>query len=111
MIVTRAILPVMRRRRSGHVITLSSVADLLGQEFCSAYAAAKVGLEGWMESLAPEVAPFGINTTVVEPRCTDCGPTPTPVGARRYRTAGQGPLPRILTFPAQPDRLSTVGRP
>jgi NAD(P)-dependent dehydrogenase (short-subunit alcohol dehydrogenase family) len=67
MTVTRAVLPVMRRQRSGHVITLSSVAGLVGQEFCSAYAAAKFGLEGWMESLAPELEPFGIRTTVVEP--------------------------------------------
>jgi NAD(P)-dependent dehydrogenase (short-subunit alcohol dehydrogenase family) len=57
----------MRKQRSGQVITISSVAGLLGQEFCSAYAAAKFGLEGWMESLAPEVAPFGISTTIVEP--------------------------------------------
>ena len=48
-------------------ITLSSIAGLVGQEFCSAYAASKFGLEGWMESLAPEVAPFGIRTTIVEP--------------------------------------------
>ena len=64
---TRAVLPVMRRQRAGHIITLSSVAGLLGQEFCSAYAAAKFGLEGWMESLTLEVAPFGIRTTIVEP--------------------------------------------
>jgi NAD(P)-dependent dehydrogenase (short-subunit alcohol dehydrogenase family) len=56
MTVTRAVLPVMRNQRSGHMITISSVAGLLGQEFCSAYAAAKFGLEGWMESLAPELA-------------------------------------------------------
>jgi NAD(P)-dependent dehydrogenase (short-subunit alcohol dehydrogenase family) len=67
MTVTRAVLPVMRHQRSGHVITISSVAGLLGQEFCSAYAAAKFGLEGWMESLTPEIAPFGIRTTIVEP--------------------------------------------
>ena len=67
MTVTRAVLPVMRQQRSGHVITMSSVAGLQGIEFCSAYAAAKFGLEGWMESLAPEVAPFGIHTTIVEP--------------------------------------------
>lgn len=35
--------------------------------FCTAYAAAKFGIEGWMESLAPEIAPFGIRTTLVEP--------------------------------------------
>jgi NAD(P)-dependent dehydrogenase (short-subunit alcohol dehydrogenase family) len=65
--VTRAVLPVMRAQRSGHVVTIGSMAGLVGQSFCSAYAASKFALEGWMESLAPEVAPFGIHATVVEP--------------------------------------------
>ena len=67
MNVTRAVLPVMRRQRSGHVITISSSAGLAGFEFGTAYAASKFGIEGWMESLRPEVAPFGIHTTVVNP--------------------------------------------
>jgi NAD(P)-dependent dehydrogenase (short-subunit alcohol dehydrogenase family) len=67
MTVTRAVLPVMRRQRSGHIISISSIAGLVGGEFTSAYAASKFGLEGWMESLTPEVAPFGIHTTIVEP--------------------------------------------
>src|SRR6478736_9383562 len=57
--VTRAVLPVMRKQRSGHVVTISSTAGVVGQEFCSAYAASKFGLEGWMESLRFEVEPFG----------------------------------------------------
>jgi NAD(P)-dependent dehydrogenase (short-subunit alcohol dehydrogenase family) len=65
--VTRAVLPQMRKQRSGHVINMSSLAGLVGAEFTSAYAAAKFALEGWSESLAPEVAPFGIHVTVVEP--------------------------------------------
>ena len=65
--VSRAVLPVMRARRSGIVVTISSTAGLIGQEFCSAYAASKFALEGFMESLAPEVASFGIRTMVVEP--------------------------------------------
>ena len=67
MNVTRAVLPVMRQQRSGHVITISSSAGLAGFEFGTAYAASKFGIEGWMESLRPEVAPFGIHTTVVNP--------------------------------------------
>jgi NAD(P)-dependent dehydrogenase (short-subunit alcohol dehydrogenase family) len=67
MNVTRAVLPVMRRQRSGHIISISSGAGLVGFEFNSAYAASKFGLEGWMESLAPEVEPFGIYTTIVNP--------------------------------------------
>jgi NAD(P)-dependent dehydrogenase (short-subunit alcohol dehydrogenase family) len=65
--VTRAALPAMRARRCGLVMTISSMAGISGQSFASAYAAAKFGVEGWMESLAPEVAPFGIRTMLVEP--------------------------------------------
>jgi NAD(P)-dependent dehydrogenase (short-subunit alcohol dehydrogenase family) len=65
--VTRAVLPVMRAQRSGLVVTISSTAGLIGQEFCTAYAASKFALEGFMESLTPEVAPYGIHTMVVEP--------------------------------------------
>ena len=67
MNVTRAVLPVMRRQRSGHIVTISSTAGLIGQEFVAAYAASKFGVEGWMESLRFDVEPFGIHTTVVEP--------------------------------------------
>jgi NAD(P)-dependent dehydrogenase (short-subunit alcohol dehydrogenase family) len=65
--VTRAVLPVMRAQRSGLVVAISSTAGIVGQEFCTAYAASKFGVEGWIESLTPEVAPFGIRTMVVEP--------------------------------------------
>jgi NAD(P)-dependent dehydrogenase (short-subunit alcohol dehydrogenase family) len=67
MNVTRSVLPVMRRQRSGHIIAISSSAGLSGFEFGTAYAASKFGLEGFMESLRPEVAPFGIHTTIVNP--------------------------------------------
>jgi NAD(P)-dependent dehydrogenase (short-subunit alcohol dehydrogenase family) len=67
MNVTRAVLPVMRKQRSGHVVTISSSAGLAGFEYGTAYAAAKFGVDGWMESLAPEVEPFGIHTTIVNP--------------------------------------------
>jgi NAD(P)-dependent dehydrogenase (short-subunit alcohol dehydrogenase family) len=65
--VTRAVLPVMRAQRSGLVIAISSTAGIVGQEFCTAYAASKFGVEGLIESLTPEVAPFGIRTILVEP--------------------------------------------
>lgn len=67
MNVTRAVLPVMRKQRSGHIITISSTAGLVGFEFGTAYAASKFGVDGWMESLHAEVAPFGIHTTIVNP--------------------------------------------
>lgn len=65
--VTRAVLPVMRKQRSGQVITVTSMAGLIGQEFCAAYAASKFALEGWMESLRFDVEPYGISTMSVEP--------------------------------------------
>jgi NAD(P)-dependent dehydrogenase (short-subunit alcohol dehydrogenase family) len=65
--VTRAVLPVMRKQRRGLIVTISSTGGVTGQAFVSAYSAAKFGIEGWMESLAPEVAPFGIRTMLVEP--------------------------------------------
>jgi NAD(P)-dependent dehydrogenase (short-subunit alcohol dehydrogenase family) len=67
MNVTRAVLPVMRKKRSGLIMSISSGAGLMGFEFNSAYCAAKFGLEGWTEALQSEVAPFGINTTIVNP--------------------------------------------
>jgi len=67
MNVTRAFLPVMRKQRSGLIITISSTAGLIGFEFGTAYAASKFGLEGWMQSLQAEVEPFGINTITVNP--------------------------------------------
>jgi len=73
MNVTRAMLPLMRAQRSGLIVAISSTAGIVGQEFCTAYAASKFGVEGWIESLASEVAPFGIRTMLVEPGffCTE----------------------------------------
>jgi NAD(P)-dependent dehydrogenase (short-subunit alcohol dehydrogenase family) len=65
--VTRAALPVMRAQRSGLIVTISSTAGIVGGEFLTAYAASKFGVEGWLESLTPEIAPFGIRTMLVEP--------------------------------------------
>jgi len=66
MTVTRAVLPVMRRQ-SGLVVSISSGAGLIGSPHGSAYAASKFAVEGWMESLAGEVEPFGIRTMIVSP--------------------------------------------
>src|SRR5215217_3243440 len=67
MKVTRAVLPIMRKQRAGHIITISSTAGLTGYTFCSAYAASKFGIDRWMESLQTEVEQFGIHTTIVNP--------------------------------------------
>ncbi|CAG9269688.1 SDR family NAD(P)-dependent oxidoreductase [Paraburkholderia caribensis] len=65
--VTRAVLPIMRAQRSGHVITMSSIGGLIGFEGSSMYCATKFALEGWSESLGLELARFGIKTTLIEP--------------------------------------------
>jgi NAD(P)-dependent dehydrogenase (short-subunit alcohol dehydrogenase family) len=65
--VTRAVQPTLRAQRGGQVITVTSTAGLIGGEFTVAYAASKFALEGWMEALRVEVAPFGIHITVVNP--------------------------------------------
>ncbi|MFI8434484.1 SDR family NAD(P)-dependent oxidoreductase [Streptomyces sp. NPDC079020] len=54
-------------RRPAHIITISSLAGAVGPEFCVAYAAAKFGVEGFMESLRHDVEPFNIRTTIVQP--------------------------------------------
>jgi len=66
--VTRAALPQLRAQRTGLVVTISSTAGITSAvEFTSAYATSKFGVEGFMEALAPEVAPLGIKTMLVEP--------------------------------------------
>jgi NAD(P)-dependent dehydrogenase (short-subunit alcohol dehydrogenase family) len=66
--VTRAALPQLRAQRSGLVMTISSTAGIASTgDFLTAYAASKFGVEGFMEALASEIAPFGIRTMLVEP--------------------------------------------
>ncbi len=65
--VMRAVLPVMRKQRSGHVINISSLAGEVGFKHCAAYAASKFAVEGLSLSVAAEVEQFGIKITLVEP--------------------------------------------
>jgi NAD(P)-dependent dehydrogenase (short-subunit alcohol dehydrogenase family) len=65
--VTRAVLPVLRRQRGGHIFNLSSMAGVLGFASASIYCSTKFAIEGFSESLALEVAQFGIKITIVEP--------------------------------------------
>lgn len=65
--VTRAVLPHMRRQRSGHVMNISSIGGYTGFPGWGVYGSTKFAIEGLSESLAQEVKPLGINVTVVEP--------------------------------------------
>lgn len=65
--VTRAVLPYMRKQRSGRILQISSIGGRVGNAGISIYQAAKFGLGGFSEALAKEVAPLGIQVTSVEP--------------------------------------------
>ena len=120
MNVTRAALPVMRTQRAGLVVTISSTSGITGQVFCWAYAAAKFGIEGWMESLAPEIAPFGIRTMLVEPgffrtqllshdSTTHAQPTidAMPSGRRKSSPPGRAWMGSKVATPRSSPRLSS----
>ncbi len=65
--VTRAVLPGMRQRRRGHVLSVTSLAGFMGFVSTSYYAATKHAVEGWADALAAECGPFGVKVTCVEP--------------------------------------------
>ena len=65
--LTRLVLPVMRAAGSGRIITVTSVGGVVGQPFADAYCGAKFAVEGLMQSLAPVVARFGVDVSIVEP--------------------------------------------
>lgn len=67
MNVTRAVLPVMRDQHAGHIFTITSISGTIGVIGSGTYSASKFAVEGWMESLALEGAPFGITATIIEP--------------------------------------------
>lgn len=80
--VCRAVLPVMRQHRAGHIINISSIAGLIGLPFQSIYCASKFALEGAMEALRIEVRPFGIRVVLIEP-----GDFKTDITRHRRKTA------------------------
>jgi NAD(P)-dependent dehydrogenase (short-subunit alcohol dehydrogenase family) len=83
--VTRAVLPGMRRHRSGHILNISSMAGFIGFPGVGYYNASKFAVEGLSEALAKEVEPLGIKVTIVEP-----GPFRTDWAGRSLKQAGEG---------------------
>ncbi|MDX3899314.1 MAG: oxidoreductase [Sphingobium sp.] len=65
--VTRAVLPHMRRQRSGHILNISSIGGVVGFGAAAAYTSTKFAIEGFSEDLAIDIAPFGVHVTIVEP--------------------------------------------
>jgi NAD(P)-dependent dehydrogenase (short-subunit alcohol dehydrogenase family) len=80
--MTRAVLPVMRAQKSGHILNISSVAGMVGFASSAYYAASKFAVEGFSDSLLAEVGPLGVKVTAIEP-----GPFRTEwAGARLQQT-------------------------
>ncbi|MFG1642493.1 oxidoreductase [Amycolatopsis sp. NPDC049252] len=106
--VTRAVLPGMRARRSGHVVNVSSLGGLAGFGATGYYHATKFAVEGLSESLAAEVAPLGIGVTIVEPgafRTNWSGPSMKQSATRiddYAETAGKRREATLATYGSQP---------
>ena len=73
VVMSKAMLPVMRQQHSGHIIQISSIGGLCGSVSVSSYSASKHALEGWSESLRLEVNSLGIKVVLVEPGAFDTG--------------------------------------
>jgi short-subunit dehydrogenase len=65
--LTKLVLPGMRERGHGTILTVTSVGGVVGQPFADAYCGAKFAVEGFMQSLAAVAEPFGVNVRVIEP--------------------------------------------
>jgi NAD(P)-dependent dehydrogenase (short-subunit alcohol dehydrogenase family) len=92
--LVRAALPAMRAQRSGTIVQMSSQGGRMSFPGVSAYSASKFALEGWSESLAGEVAPFGVRVMIVEPS--------------RFRTGFHGALEFSATADAYGDNLAAI---
>jgi short-subunit dehydrogenase len=92
MLVTRAILPHMLKRRKGHIINMSSVAGLISPPLITTYSAGKYGVRAFTDGLRREVRPFGIKVTGIYP-----GPATTEFGQNLQRTKSRESVKRIRT--------------
>ncbi|UKD57319.1 oxidoreductase [Amycolatopsis sp. FU40] len=117
MALTRAVLPGMRARRNGHLVSVSSLGGLAAFGATGYYHATKFAVEGFSESLAAEVGPLGIGVTIVEPaafRTNWPGPSMRESAIRIDDYAGTAGARRTSTLatygkqPGDPDRAATA---
>lgn len=90
MLVTRAVIPHMLKRRKGHVINMSSVAGLISPPLITTYSASKYGVRAFTDALRREVVPFGIKVSGIYP-----GPAVTEFGKKLSRTKSRDTVKRI----------------
>ena len=90
MLVTRAVLPHMLKRREGHIINMISVAGLIAAPLIATYSAGKFGVRAFTDALRREVAPFGIKVSGIFP-----GPATTEFGQKIERTRSRETVNRI----------------
>ncbi len=105
--ITRAFLPVLRERGGGHIIQISSAGGQMAYPGASAYHAAKWGLEGFTESVAQEVAGFGIRLTLIEPGAIRTGFVQALRFASQHTAYLGGPVAEFRRYAAQGDDVST----
>lgn len=87
ILVTRAVLPAMLKRRAGHIINMSSVAGLIASPIITTYAASKYGVRAFTDALRREVSPFGIKVSGIYP-----GPARTEFGKQIERTKARNKI-------------------
>lgn len=101
--MTKAVLPIMRQQRSGHIIQISSISGLQGAVTVSSYSASKHALEGWSESLRLELNPLGIKVVLIEP-----GAFATDIWTRGARMGEQATKPSSPNFQRSLKMRSTI---
>jgi NAD(P)-dependent dehydrogenase (short-subunit alcohol dehydrogenase family) len=98
----RAVLPIMRSRRDGYIVNISSIGGLIAIPYQPLYSASKFAMEGMMESLRLEVRRFGIRVVLIEP-----GDTKTPITQNRTLTANPAARNAYPSFAAALQRTAT----
>jgi short-subunit dehydrogenase len=93
ILVTRAVIPHMLKRRAGHIINMSSVAGLIAPPLITTYSASKYGVRAFTDALRREVGPFGIKVSGLYP-----GPAATEFGERLEKTRARASLKRFVNL-------------